>query len=172
MNDRADQRELLDDVLAEASPPDFRASLLGETLRLARRRRRWRQTRQTGGVLAMLLLAALLAWQNRPAKVSIVRAPAEISTPQSYRLVETQPLPAGAVVTTGNFTAVKMISSEAAVAQIATRSGGFRFINDEQLLALVGPRPAMLIRTGPDSEELVFADARMPADEQKNSRAN
>lgn len=158
MNHRTEKQQLLDEVLAEASPPDFRAALLGETLRLARRRRQWRHTRQTGGVLAVGVLAALFAWQNWPDKISSSQPPAKIPAAKSYQLVETRTLPPGAVIATGNFSAVKMISSEPAVAQIATTGGGFRLINDEQLFALVGPRPAILIRTGPDSELLVFAN--------------
>ena len=153
-----EQKNLLDDVLAEASPPEFRASLLAETLRLARRRRQWRHTRQAGGVLAVMVLIALLTRQNRPEKISSAPTPAKIPAAKSYQLVETRTLPAGAVVAMGQFSAVKIISSESSVAQIATTGGGFRFINDAQLLALVGGHPAVLIRTGPDSAELVFAN--------------
>ena len=161
MNDRPEKNELLADVLAEASPPEFRATLLAETLRHARRRRRWRQARNGVGVLAAIMVAGFFAWQHWPGKISrvtAVRPPAEIPAPKSFQLVATQPLPPGAVVTTGNFAAVKMILSTPDVLQITTRGGGFRYINDEQLLALVGGHPAVLIRTGPDSAELVFAD--------------
>jgi len=33
-------------------------------------------------------------------------------------------------------------------------------INDDELLALVASHPAVLIRTGPHSEELVFANPK------------
>jgi hypothetical protein len=163
MNDRGEQQELLDDVLAESSSPDFRASLLGETLRLARQRRRWRHTRQAGGVLATLILLAIISRQNQPEnqpeKISTAHPLAKpIAVATSYHLVETQPLSAGAMVASVNFPAVKMISSESAVTQIATTGGNFRLINDEQLLALLMKRPAILIRTGPNSEELIFAN--------------
>lgn len=158
MNDRSDQQRLLDDVLAEASPPDFRAALLGETLRRARRRRHWRQTRRAGGLLAVAVLAAWFSWPYQQAKVSVPPPLAKRSGPRSYQLVETRPLPPGAMVATGTFLPVNMISSMVAATQVTTSGGGFRFINDEQLLALVGPRPAVLIRTGPNSEELVFAN--------------
>ena len=46
MNRPTDNERLLDDMLSEAVPADFREALLGETLRLACRRRRWRQTRR------------------------------------------------------------------------------------------------------------------------------
>ncbi|MEI9959789.1 MAG: hypothetical protein WDM76_01280 [Limisphaerales bacterium] len=61
-----------------------------------------------------------------------------------------------------------MISSSATVTEIATTHGNFRSINDAELLALVAGRPAILIRTGPDSEELVFANA----EDQKGFPAN
>ena len=52
MNDRVDQDNLLAEVLAEASPADFRTAMLAETLRLARRRRHFRQSRHGLGVFA------------------------------------------------------------------------------------------------------------------------
>jgi hypothetical protein len=166
MHNRPEKNELLEDVLNEASPPQFRTALLGETLRLARRRRRWRQTRNAGGVLAAIVFAGIIVRQQWPEKKSdqtVVVPVAEIPAPKSFQLVVTRPLPSGAVVTTGNFSPVKVISSTSDVLPIATSGGGFRYISDEQLLALVGT-PAMLIRTGPDSEELVFAN---PADRQR-----
>jgi hypothetical protein len=45
---------------------------------------------------------------------------------------------------------------------IHTGSGNFRVNNDDELLTLVSPRPAALVRLGPHSEQLVFAN---PADE-------
>ena len=44
------------------------------------------------------------------------------------------------------------------VIEIATASGGFHSINDDELLAMLADKPAVLIRTGPHSEELVFAN--------------
>jgi hypothetical protein len=157
MNNRIRQ-QLLADVLAESSPADLRAAMLAETLRIVRRRRRRQQVRQVGSALAVLLLAGWLMWPHQPGKLSVSQpVPRQVSL-RSYQLVETRPLPAGAVVSTGNFSAIKTISTAAAVTQVATTSGGFRYINDAQLLALLGNRPVILIRTGPNSEELVFAD--------------
>lgn len=165
MNGRNEQQHLLNDVLAESSPPDFRAALLGQTLRLARARRLRRQRNRVGGILAAAVLAGFVVWQNRPAKMTTSRPPRKISIPKCYQLVETRPLEPAAIVATKSVTGPKTISSEAAVAEVATTSGGFRFINDEELLALFCSRPAMLVRTGPGSEALVFADAAtVPAD--------
>jgi hypothetical protein len=170
--DRGTDNELLAAVLAEGAPPDFRAAALAQTLRAARQRRRWRRARQTGGVLLTAILAGGFAWQwlrsSPAAKVSAPSATAILPAVKNYQLVETRPLPASAQVATGEFARVKVISSVAAVTQVATLSGGFRVINDEQLLALLGSRPAILIRTGPHSEELVFVNP----EDQKGFPAN
>lgn len=157
MADRPDQQKLLDDVLAESSPPDFRAALLGETLRLARRRRRWRQTRSAASVLVVVALTLLFALENQPRKMDAPRPLAKTPSIQSYQLVVTRPLSAGKVIATSEFSPVKLVSSALLVTEIATTHDSFHRVNDEQLLALFGPRPPLLIRTGPDSEELLFA---------------
>lgn len=158
MNQRTDKKSLLADVLAESSPPDFRAALLAGTLRQARRRRHWRQARSATGALVFLLLAGILTWQHSAEKISAARTAIKFAAPKIYQLVETQPLPAGATISTRNFAALKMVSTTAGAGEIATSSGGYRLINDDQLLALLAGSPAALIRTGPDSEELVFAN--------------
>ena len=79
-------------------------------------------------------------------------------------LVRTQPLPASAIVSTRNFSATGFAETVPKVVEVATVSGGFRLINDDELLALLADKPAVLIRTGPHSEELVFAN---PEDQKK-----
>jgi hypothetical protein len=159
MTQRSDQKQLLDDVLAESPSADFRATLLGEVLRQARRRRRWRQSRSAAGVLAALFLASWLAWHNREEKLSAVSPLRKIPIAASYQLVGTQPFLASAVLSTANFTGIRTISSAATVLQVTTSAAGFRYLNDSELLELAGPGAAILIRTGPHSEELVFADS-------------
>jgi len=158
MNNRADQENLLAEVLAEAVPMDFRAAMLAETLHLARRRRQFRRVRPTTGVLVLVSLLAVLVAQHfsKPPGVSLPLAK-KIKT-QSYMLVRTQPLPASALVRTRSFSATGFAVSVPKVVEIATVSGGFRIINDDELLALLADKPAVLIRTGPHSEELVFAN--------------
>jgi hypothetical protein len=156
MNNRAEN--LLRDVLAEASPADFREVLLGETLRLARRRRQFRQTRRMIGVLALFGLLSILATRRWPERPVASQSPAKEPAHASYQLLQTQPLPAAAIVTTRRFEDSRLVRSLPTVVQIATTSGGFREINDEQLLALLVQRPGLLVRTGPQSEELVFAN--------------
>ena len=158
MNHRAEQKNLLAEVLAEASPPDFRAAMLAETLRLARRRRQFRQARQAAGILAVISLAAVLTSQQFSKPTTISPPLAKTSIRQSYQLVRTEPLPAGAVVHTRNFAAAGLAVPVPKVVEVTTVSGGFRLINDDELLALLADKPAVLIRTGPNSEELVFAN--------------
>jgi len=158
MNNRTDQDNLLAEVLAEASPPDFRAALLAETLRLARRRRLFRQARPAAGVLVLMGLLAVLVAQLFP-KPPVISLPlAKKIVRQSYELVRTQTLPANALVRTRSFSATRITASVPGIIEVATVSGSFRLINDDQLLALLADKPAVLIRTGPHSEELVFAN--------------
>jgi len=162
MTHRPEQQHLLNDVIAESSLADFRAALLAETLRLARRRRHWRYARQGGGLLSVLFLGAWLAWHGSSIKTSPAGTPQAIPLATSYHLIETQPWPVNVTVTTTEFAGVKVISSEPTIPMVATASGGFRFINDAQLLTLLEPRAALLVRTGPNSEEIVFADLKPP----------
>jgi len=81
---------------------------------------------------------------------------------QGYELVRTQPLPAGMIVVTEPLSADHLVTSVAIAEMVQTSSGNFRVINDDELLALVAPRPAALVRFGPHSKELFFVN---PADE-------
>jgi hypothetical protein len=168
MNNHADKENLLAEVLAEASPADFRAAMLAETLRLARRRRQFRQARQVGGVLMVMGLVVILFTQKFSKSPVISQPLAKKNVKQNYELVLTQPLPASAVINTRTFTASQSFSAAGTVVEISTTTNGFREINDNQLLALLPDKPAVLIRTGPDSEELVFANA----DDQKSFLKN
>ncbi|MGA3283239.1 MAG: hypothetical protein ABSD57_02115 [Verrucomicrobiota bacterium] len=161
MNHEPDNQQLLTDVLAEAAPAGFREALLGETLRLARRRRHWRQTRRAAALLVALGLFALLVWQNFPPH-SLAPMPMTKVKVQGYELVRTQPLSSGTIVVTEPFSADHLVASVAIVEMVQTSSGNFRVINDDELLALVAPRPAALVRLGPHSEQLFFVN---PADE-------
>jgi len=42
---------------------------------------------------------------------------------------------------------------------VVTTRGGYRLLNDNELLAMLVGKPAVLIRTSPQTEELVFANA-------------
>lgn len=153
MNRPTDNERLFADALADAAPGDFRESLLGETLRLARRRRHFRQLRRGGAVVA-LVAAVLLALWLRPKPLQRVSRPEA----QGYELVSTEPLPASAIVLTRPFTS-PIVASIPTVNVITTAESGdgLRELTDDELLALA-PAPAALVRLGPHSAELVLAD--------------
>jgi hypothetical protein len=159
MKNQADKESLLAEVFAEASPADFRATMLSETLRLARHRRQFRQARQMAGVLAVMSLIAVLFTQQFSKSPVILQPIVKKNAKQNYELVLTQPMPASEVISTRSFSAAAFIASVPKVTEVATTSGGFRLINDNELLSLLADKPAVLIRTGPNSEELVFANA-------------
>ena len=157
MNHHADN--LLDDVLAEAAPENFREAMFGETLRHVRRRRRFRQMRNAAGIFIALALLGIFVRQENFSQKPISAPPvAKIISPENYGLIRTQPFPARDVVTTQPLVTENFIASTATVKMIQTTTGNYRVINDEQLLALLASRPAILIRTGKNSEELVFAN--------------
>ena len=132
--------------------------MLAETLRGARRRRQFRQARRVVGItVAMSLLVVLVTQQF--SKLNPISTPlAKNITKKSYELIRTQPLPANALVLTRSFSAAGFAAPVPRVNEIATTSGGYRLINDDELLALLAGKPAILIRTGLHSEELVFAN--------------
>ena len=158
MNRKPDNEELLADVFAEAGPADFRASMLGETLRLVRRRRRWRQARHVAGMFFVLGLLMIFVRQKNPPHPPVSAPPMVTTVSENYELVRTQPLPNGAIVTTEPSREGQFIAPATGVEIVQNTPGNFRTINDAELLALVAQKPAILIRTGPDSEELVFAN--------------
>lgn len=160
MNRDPDNEQLLRDILAESAPADFRAAMLGETLRLARGRRRSRQWTRAG-ILALTVLVAVLFWKlsSRPPKIAQQSAPRAV--PRSYTLIPTMPLPATAIITTQSSPPQPFAISEP-VHVIETTAGNFQFINDNELLAMLNPGAAILVRTGPQSQELVFANSEGP----------
>lgn len=159
MTHRTDNERLLDDMLGDASPAGFREALLGETLRLARHRRRFRQTQRAAATLAVLGVLAALVSRNLPRHPAVSPPPVV-----SYEIIHTQPWPVAAIVTTQPLSADRLVASVATadIVQTTATGRGFREIDDDQLLALVAPRPAALVRLGPHSAELVFVN---PADQ-------
>src|SRR5260221_9828392 len=115
MNNSPDNERLLADVLAEESDPGFRELLLGQTLHLVRRQRRFRKIRRAASAVALVAGLLLLVWRFLPSPSDEPLAPAK-----PYTLVHTQPLPASAIVETKPFPASNLISSVGSVQIIAT----------------------------------------------------
>jgi hypothetical protein len=154
---KTDNQELLDDVLATST--DFREALLDTTLRQVRRRRRFRRARNGAGVIAVLALLIFLAWpKNAKQSPVAITPPIKKAVEENYTLVSTQPLSPDNLVKTHSFGAPQIITSRATVEMVQTTTGNYHLINDEELLALMATHPAVLVRTGPQSEELVFAN--------------
>jgi hypothetical protein len=156
MNPASDHERLLHDVLAAATPAGFREALLGETLRLARRRRRWRQTRRAGGALAVLALALIGGWRVW------VTEPVKSEIPASDQWVRSQPLRPDQIVRTQPLPIFNLVATVTTADVIHTVRGGFREIDDDELLALATPRVAALVRRGPHAAELVFVPSGEP----------
>ena len=158
MNRRTDQERLLTDVLREEAAGDFHDALLGETLRLARRRRRVRLARRVGGVFAILAVTATITLWRRPhPPVLEARPPA-----QHYHLTLSQPPPASCLVSSHPLRADQVVVSTLASSVIRTTTGRYQVLGDDELLALA-PVPAALVRRGPHEVELVFVSATDPA---------
>ena len=158
MNHLPDNERLLRDVLAEESAGGFRETLLAETLRQARGRRRRRQVQRIGGGLAVVLAATFLLWR-RPSPPAGLPVTAPSESP-GYQLVRSQPLASGMVVTTQPLAAERLVISTDNVAVVWTVPGstGVREIGDKELLALA-PEPAALVRRGTHEAELIFINA-------------
>jgi len=157
MKRKPDHGQLLNDVFGETAPATWRGAMLGETLRLVRRRRRIRQWRHAAEILVMAGLLAV--WLRQ----TFVRSPAvspmaKKIAPRPCEVVRTRPLPENFVVSTGSLPEVQTVTSASTVREATTAHGGFRPINDDELLALTAAHPAVLIRTGPEAEELVFVN--------------
>ena len=151
MSDLRQSEGLLSDVLSESTAADFRAGLLDHTLRLARRRRRFRQARQAASALAVMVAFGLLAWhQSRPSATRVV------SPVRCYELVRTSPLPTANWVTTGQLPASAILASVpvANIILTAEASSPVHPLSDDELLSLA-PQPAALVRFGPHTAELV-----------------
>jgi hypothetical protein len=155
MTRRTDNERLLADVIAGESDAAFHEALLGDTLRLARRRRRFRQARQAVVVVAVLVGLVALVWQSFPP-----RAVTPGLDKGSYAIIRTQPLPASSLVTTQPLAADWLVASftTANVVETSPDSGLFRVIGDDELLAMVAPKVAALVRYGPHTAELIVLE--------------
>ena len=151
MNRTPDTDQLLRDVLSEGEPPGSMESMLAETLRLVRRRRVFRRARNISACLALVAICAFLTFRN---VTKYHHGPAW--TEESFAEIRTHPLDAGSIIRTRPLYESRVISSVYSVAIIRTSREKFRVINDHELLALVSPRPAILIRLGAASEQLKF----------------
>lgn len=138
--------DLLTDVLAEAEPLGFRGMLLDQMLRRSRRRRRTRRMLRATAAGMVIGVATFFAGRFLG------------SAGAGYATVSTRPLEPGALVGTADFETAPRVTSVPFSATVHTipSAGLVRWIDDHELLALASPHPAVLVRTGPNSQALVF----------------
>ena len=160
MNRKAENEQLLEDVFAGA-PEALRDAMFDKTLRVARRRRRLRQMNCTV-LLSVLAIAVVLISRDLLRRPGSPRQSAAQPATREYQNVRTQPLPGAALVETRHVSTEFVMSSAEGIAIVRTTANNFRSIDDDQLLALLGSKPAALIGLGPHLKELVFAN---PADQ-------
>ena len=151
-----DPHRLLDEILEEAAPGEFRGAVLEQTLRSMRRRRVVRKARRGFIVLALfvglpfvIFRAVFISPQDTRGgfpKIAMVNSK---PTPTSM-LVETQP---------GASAVVNSASGVVVVVETAAARNSLREISDEELLALVAGRPAVLVRYSPHQAQLLFVNA-------------
>lgn len=148
-----DPDPLLADVFAESETDGFRAILLATTLSKVRRRRRARIAGRTAVPLLVMAIGWFLAAEMR--RVFTVDELGQGVA--SYALVHTEALGSDAIVRTRQIDADRLVQTMRFAAVVQTNPS-VRFIDDAELLALAGPRPAVLVRLGPDSQALIFGD--------------
>ena len=156
MNRPTDHEHLLAEVLAGEDAAGFREALFSETLRLARRRRHFRQARRAAAVMAVFVGLGWLGWHSLPRQGKSPEA-----MQQNYAVVHSQPLPAAARVMTRPLAVDQRVASFTNVQRVQTAQGGgqLREIDDDELLALAGPKPAALVRRGPHTAELIVLNS-------------
>jgi hypothetical protein len=158
-----DSNRLLNAILEDAAPEEFRASLLAETLRLVRQRRRARIVNRGIVWLALAVALPLLLWRTfqglPPAPLPLAPIlPAQRMESPSYRLVVSRPLDPNLVVLTESGSVNLVTSSSLSVGVIESPAAGglYHDLSDDELLLLCAGRPAALVRQSSNHAELVF----------------
>ena len=156
MKNEPDPNRLLDDILEEISPPAFRAELLERTLKQVRHRRHLRQWNQRLLAAAVIVMAGLFAWRTYAPRSQRHALPVA-----RLNWVSSKPLsPAMIVASNTNFLhTITSLGSTVAIVQTQTSHYQLRELNDEELLAMVEGKPALLVRQTPHEAELLIVDS-------------
>lgn len=158
MTPQPEDENLLNEVLAEGESGNSDDVLLSDLLSHARRRRRRRTVARVGGALVATVIVLFSVRLRHVAPAVLLKSP-----PVSVQIVSTQPLSDRDIVQTSAFSADRIVASRAIAATVTTKSGvGFTVIDDAQLLALIAPREAALVRVKPGVAQLIFVN---PQDE-------
>jgi hypothetical protein len=154
----SDDDALLKDVFGEAAPASLREVMLGESLRMVRRRYRTRRLGRAAALLVVLGLAVVLLLQSTLRRQDVLSNATPAKVEKSYTLVRNRALLAAAMVTTRPLSSGQFIGATVFARIVRTRLDSFRVINDDELLALLAPRPCALIQIGPNLEKLVLVN--------------
>jgi hypothetical protein len=143
--------QLLDDLLEDAAPPEFRAALLDKTLCSARRRKRARRLNMAMSAASLAGICLLSFWKMREAAT----LPDQIRQ-RDPMVLNSRPLQPRQIVTTQLGSVEKFVSSTFTEFRTLGSSGLYQEIDDQQLLALLSDRSAVLVHHGPHQAELII----------------
>ena len=147
-------RELLDDILAGESD-SCRQQSLASTLAAVRRRKTVRRIQHSA--IATLAISALLILRS-PSDKSIVSQSPELAVPSL--IIHTRPLRAEQIVTTrsGSVETVTTLRNSSIVIHTMPEKRLYEELNDQQLLALLDGRQAMILRSPEFDTRLIVED--------------
>lgn len=153
MNENFDPHPLLEDVLREAAPVEFRRDLLRQTLGEVRHRKRVRARTRNLIIMAIAVGFPFALWNMTPPPDQPCG-----SESSALRVVHSEPLRPGMVVETRLGAAGTVVSSLVGVVVVETgpRAQVVREIDDAELLAMAEGRPAALVRRSPGQAEFVL----------------
>ena len=149
-------RDFLNAVLTEGAPAGFQQTVLRETIRAARQRRRLAAALRLSALTALI---ALLFLQFRPERNAVLNAPGLAAAADApHKTIRT--LPFANVLRSQAFAPeFRLSSASAKVATINSDSFGTPAINlltDEQLLSFFQGQPVALVRRGAHEADLLF----------------
>jgi hypothetical protein len=146
-------KQLLDDLLEDVASREFRASVLDQTLRAARQRKRVRQQNIALIAAACVAIFAFILWKAREPLIVLNPAQRPVST-----IVRSKTLNPPQVVR-AKLGGVEMVSSSASTfTPVETRASEpfYTEIDDAQLFALLVGKPVALVHRGPNQGQLIF----------------
>ena len=155
MRNSSDRDDLLNDVLEEVAPPAFRAQVFQEALEEVRFRKRLVQFRRGALVLACVAIMVVLGAKFVPFEGS--RSLGKINP----LIIHSRLLTAQMLISSRPDTVDVVTTANASVTLVQSSAGTYSILGDDQLLALLAGRPAVLVRRGVFDAELVFVN---PAD--------
>jgi hypothetical protein len=162
MNEQKKKQELLRDVLGESAFGSRRDALLAGTLRHVHARRRMRHVRRGACALGLVLVALVVLFLS-PRRPPLVET--RVSPPTPYLLVETQPLRPADLVVSKSLSPGSCVHTVPTPEIVTTAAARLQLevVNDEALLAMAAPNPAVLVRHD-GKAELVFVNSEKSAE--------